>query len=90
MTVSPKRFHDRFTQALTGFLKRAMVHALEQLEPCADHGGKLLGQSREVSCIDTSVVRWHDMLAQPCPACRVPTTEATCRSVARALAGALP
>lgn len=66
--------HDRLTQAFARFLKRAVVHALEQVQPCAGQGAK---PSSRVRCIDSAVVRRHDTPAQQPPACRTDHAQAS-------------
>lgn len=68
--VSASSFYNRFTPAFTEFLRAAFAQGLEKLSRCSQGAAAVLGEIREVLCIDSTVIRLHDALASCWPACR--------------------
>jgi IS4 transposase len=74
--LAASSFYDRFTPALAGFLKVLMGTALSKIGELAQASRRLLEPFREVLCVDSTVVRLHEALAQCFPACRTNHTQA--------------
>lgn len=68
--VSPSSFYNRFTPAFVRFLRAAFTQGLEKLGGCVQGAAAVLGEIREVLCVDSTVIRLHDALASCWPACR--------------------
>lgn len=68
--LSASSFYNRFTPAFTRFLRELLTVGLEQLNRCADGTTAVLGEIRDVLCVDSTIVRLHDALADCWPACR--------------------
>lgn len=74
--ISASSFYNRFTPALSRFLRQLFVLGMEKLQRGAERTGALLGPIREILCVDSTVVRLHDALARCWPACRTNHTVA--------------
>jgi putative transposase len=74
--LSASSFYNRFTPAFTGFLRAAFAQGLEKLSRCTQGAAAVLGEIRDVLCIDSTVIRLHDALAACWPACRTNHTQA--------------
>jgi putative transposase len=68
--LSASSFYNRFTPALTRFLRELVILGLEKLNRRAEGYGAILGEIRDVLCVDSTVIRLHDALADQWPACR--------------------
>jgi IS4 transposase len=68
--LSASSFYNRFTPAFTGFLKEVLELGLEKLHCQGERAGAVLGEIRDVLCVDSTVIRLHDALASCWPACR--------------------
>jgi len=68
--VATSSFYNRFTPAFAGFLRAALTQGLEKLSRGAEGAAAVLGEIREVLCVDSTVIRLHDALAACWPACR--------------------
>lgn len=68
--LSASSFYNRFTPAFTRFLHEVLTVGLEKLNRCAEGSAKILGEIREILCVDSTVVRLHDALAACWTACR--------------------
>lgn len=68
--VSASSFYNRFTPALTRFLRELLAVGLEKLNWCAEGTQAVWAEIREVLCVDSTVIRLHDALAKCWPACR--------------------
>jgi len=74
--LSASSFYNRFTPAFTGFLRAVFAQGLEKLSRCTQGAAAVLGEIRDVLCIDSTVIRLHDALAACWPACRTNHTQA--------------
>ena len=68
--LSASSFYNRFTPAFTRFLREVMELGLEKLRRHSEGAGAVLGEIRDVLCVDSTVIRLHDALASCWPACR--------------------
>ena len=68
--LSASSFYNRFTPAFTGFLRELLALGLDKLDRCAEASAAVLGEIRDVLCVDSTIVRLHDALADCWPACR--------------------
>jgi len=68
--ISASSFYNRFTPAFTQFLRALLNEGLEKLNRCAEGAAPVLGEIREILCVDSTIVRLHDALASHWPACR--------------------
>jgi IS4 transposase len=68
--LSASSFYNRFTPAFTGFLRELLALGLDKLDRCAEASAAVLGEIRDVLCVDSTIVRLHDTLADCWPACR--------------------
>ena len=68
--IAASSFYNRFTPAFTEFLRRLLSVGLEKLNRCAGRTTAVLGEIREILCVDSTIVRLHDALASCWPACR--------------------
>jgi IS4 transposase len=68
--LSASSFYNRFTPAFTRFLREVMELGLEKLHRHSEGAGAVLGEIRDVLCVDSTVIRLHDALASCWPACR--------------------
>lgn len=68
--LSASSFYCRFTPAFAQFLGAVLRATLERLQRQAAASAGLLGEIREVLCVDSTVIRLHDALATCWPACR--------------------
>jgi IS4 transposase len=68
--ISASSFYNRFTPAFAQFLRELLSVGLEKLNHSAEAAAAVLGQIREVLCVDSTIVRLHDALAACWPACR--------------------
>ena len=68
--VSTSSFYNRFTPAFTGFLQAVFAQGLEKLSRCTQGAAAVLGEIRDVLCVDSTVIRLHNALAACWPACR--------------------
>jgi len=68
--LSASSFYNRFTPAFTGFLRELLALGLDKLDRCAESSAAVLGEIRDVLCVDSTIVRLHDALADCWPACR--------------------
>jgi putative transposase len=68
--ISSSSFYNRFTPAFTRFLRELLSVGLEKLNRCAEGTGAVVGEIREILCVDSTIVRLHDALAAHWPACR--------------------
>jgi putative transposase len=68
--ISASSFYDRFTPAFTRLLRELLSVGLEKLRRCTQGSAAVLGEIREILCVDSTVVRLHDALAARWPACR--------------------
>lgn len=70
ITVVPSAFYDRFTPALTKFMKAVVGRLLaDAAEPTRQLRG-VLASFRDLVTTDSTVIRLHDLLAKAFPACR--------------------
>jgi putative transposase len=77
--VSPSSFYNRFTPAFTRFLREVFTLGLEKLSRCSQGATAVLGEIRDVLCVDSTVLRLHDALAGCWPACRTNHTLAAAK-----------
>jgi putative transposase len=68
--VSASSFYNRFTPAFASFLQAVLAQGLDKLSRCAHSATSVLGEIRDVLCVDSTVIRLHDALASCWPACR--------------------
>ena len=68
--IAASSFYNRFTPAFTKFLRQLLSVGLEKLNRCAGKATAVLGEIREILCVDSTIVRLHDALASCWPACR--------------------
>jgi IS4 transposase len=68
--LSASSFYNRFTPAFTRFLRELLTIGLDQLNRCADGTAAVLGEIRDILCVDSTIIRLHDALADCWPACR--------------------
>lgn len=68
--LSASSFYNRFTPAFTCFLRELLALGLDKLNRCADASAAVLSEIREILCVDSTIVRLHDALADCWPACR--------------------
>lgn len=68
--LSASSFYNRFTPAFTVFLRELLALGLDKLNRCAEGSAAVLGEIRDVLCVDSTIVRLHDALADCWPACR--------------------
>lgn len=68
--IAASSFYNRFTPAFTEFLRRLLSMGLEKLNRCAGEATAVLGEIREILCVDSTIIRLHDALASCWPACR--------------------
>lgn len=68
--LSASSFYNRFTPAFTRFLRELLTIGLNQLTRCAEGTEAVLGEIRDVLCVDSTIVRLHEALADCWPACR--------------------
>lgn len=68
--LSASSFYNRFTPVFTGFLRAVLAQGLEKLGRCTEGAAAVLGEIRDVLCIDSTVIRLHDALAACWPGCR--------------------
>jgi len=74
--ISASSFYNRFTPAFTRFLRELLNLGMEELLRCASGATTVLGEIREILCVDSTIVRLHDALASCWPACRTNHTQA--------------
>ena len=74
--ISASSFYNRFTPAFTRFLRELLNVGLEKLHRSAEGATTVLGEIREILCVDSTIVRLHDALASCWPACRTNHTRA--------------
>src|SRR5215207_7367525 len=60
--ISASSFYNRFTPAFTQFLRALLNEGLEKLNRCAEGAAPVLGEIREILCVDSTIVRLHDAL----------------------------
>lgn len=77
--LSASSFYNRFTPAFTRFLRDLLAMGLEKLNRCSDGATVVLGEIRDVLCVDSTVLRLHDALASCWPACRTNHTLAAAK-----------
>ena len=68
--ISASSFYNRFNPAFTRFLRELLSVGLEKLNRCAEATSTVLGEIREILCVDSTIVRLHNALAAHWPACR--------------------
>ena len=68
--ISASSFYNRFTPAFTRFLRELLSVGLEKLIHCAEGAAAALGEIKDILCVDSTIVRLHDALADCWPACR--------------------
>jgi IS4 transposase len=68
--ISASSFYNRFNPAFTRFLRELLSVGLEKLNRCTETTSTLLGEIREILCVDSTIVRLHNALAAHWPACR--------------------
>jgi len=68
--LSASSFYNRFTPALTRFLRLVMMKLLEKVVEPSEGAVRGLDKIKEILCVDSSVIRLHDALARTFPACR--------------------
>jgi IS4 transposase len=68
--ISASSFYNRFTPAFTRFLRELLSVGLAKLNRCTEGASTVLGEIREILCVDSTIVRLHDALAARWPACR--------------------
>lgn len=79
-SIAFSAFYDRFHEGLVAFLKEAVNHGLEELAKAENV--KLSGKLRmfkDVSIIDSTVIKLHDALAPIWKACRTKDGKAACK-----------
>lgn len=74
--ISASSFYDRFNPAFARFLREVLSMGLEKLRRCTRPSAAVLGEIREILCVDSTIVRLHDALAARWPACRTNHTQA--------------
>jgi IS4 transposase len=72
-------FYARFSPALAGFLKQVLSGALDRLASSKRSARVLVGEIREILCVDSTVIRLHDALERVFPACRTNHTLAAAK-----------
>jgi putative transposase len=77
--LSASSFYNRFTPAFTRFLRELLVLGLEKLNRCSQGTAAVLGEIRDVLCVDSTVLRLHDALASCWSACRTNHTLAAAK-----------
>jgi len=77
--LSASSFYNRFTPAFTRFLRELLAIGLEKLNRCSESAAAVLGEIREVLCVDSTVLRLHDALASCWSACRTNHTLAAAK-----------
>ena len=77
--LSASSFYNRFTPAFTRFLRELLAMGLEKLDRCNQGAAMVLGEIRDVLCVDSTVLRLHDALASCWPACRTNHTLAAAK-----------
>jgi IS4 transposase len=70
VSLSASSFYNRFTPALTRFLRELVGIGFEKLDRCAEGAGPVLREIQDILCVDSTVIRLHDALAGCWPACR--------------------
>ena len=68
--LSTSSFYNRFTPAFARFLRAVFTQGLEKLSRCTQSATAVLGEIRDVLCVDSTVIRLHDALASCWPGCR--------------------
>jgi IS4 transposase len=79
VVLSASAFHDRMSPAFGRFLGRLVAAGFEKAAKSARGARGMLGEIREVLCIDSTVVRLHDALARAFAACRTNHTLAAAK-----------
>jgi putative transposase len=77
MAIVPSAFYDRFNRGLVKLLKALVAEVLDKLVPAAVAKD---GNFREVLTVDSTVIRLHDLLEKPYPACRTNHTKAAAKA----------
>lgn len=77
--LAESSFYNRFTPAFARFLRELLAIGLEKLDRCSQGASAVLGQIRDVLCVDSTVLRLHDALAGCWPACRTNHTLAAAK-----------
>ena len=77
--LSASSFYNRFTPAFTRFLRELLAIGLEKLNRCSESSAAVLGEIRDVLCVDSTVLRLHDALAGCWAACRTNHTLAAAK-----------
>jgi putative transposase len=75
-TLVPSSFYDRFTPALTKFLKAILTHVIDKVAARTEVLRGSLAWIRDLVLTDATVIRLHDALAKPFAACRTNHTKA--------------
>ena len=74
--ISASSFYNRFNPAFTRLLREMLSLGLEKLQRSCQASVAILGEIREILCVDATIVRLHDALAARWPACRTNHTRA--------------
>jgi putative transposase len=74
--ISASSFYNRFNPAFTRLLRELLSLGLEKLRRSTQATAAVLGEIREILCVDSTLVRLHDALAAHWPACRTNHTQA--------------
>lgn len=80
MTVVPSAFYDRFTPKLVRLLKAVLGEVMEKTARMNGSLRGVLAGFRDVLLTDSTVVRLHDLLQKPFPACRTNHTLAALKA----------
>ena len=78
-SLAASSFYARFSPALAGFLKQVLSGALDRLASSKRSARVLVGEIREILCVDSTVIRLHDALERVFPACRTNHTLAAAK-----------
>ena len=89
--LSAAAFYERFTPALTSWLRAAVAEALQALASAGQPLPARLASFRDLVLADATVVRLHALLARTYPACRTNHTRAAAKlHVVLSVAGVSP
>jgi IS4 transposase len=90
-TLVPSAFYDRFSQELVRLLKTVLGEVLVKTTHRSRAVQGTLAAFRDVLLTDSTVIRLHDLLAKPFPACRTNHTLAALKAhVVMSVTGAGP
>lgn len=79
-TIEESSFYGRFTPGLVAMLKQAAHRAFAEMTGAGRPLRGPLAAFRDVLLTDSTVIRLHDLLAKPFPACRTNHTQAALKA----------